>query len=313
MSSRLLKLLETAVIRSLLLRSSDQEIANFLDQNPTVGDPADLPEGRVKRIILRFCDQHIHVADPTQGPSIEQALENRPPRPPSVVDVFLAALLIQQGLRSECIRIAATTFFPTDCYEPSFPEIWETLRMLHWTSVGSVHSTVLSAVPFLATLAHLLGARIRMPRDFWAGPEPSPDAPLRFAASLRTRSHVEAGSLLADLRRFPCPVASASHWILGRPLLVAGVGTAGLSTVGASLLGALSAVRARAGSFRLHAPSPRAFLDGLACRPGLVSIVDSTPSASDPDSSDPDPGTDSDEGNVCQDYPISSSSENEHI
>ena len=78
MPSRLIKLLEAAVLRSILPNSRGQEIFNFLNRNPTVADPSDLPEGRIKRKISQLFECHIHVEDPAPGPTIEQSLMNRP-------------------------------------------------------------------------------------------------------------------------------------------------------------------------------------------------------------------------------------------
>ena len=232
------------------------------------------------------------------------------PQPPSVVELFLAAVCLQPGTRAECIRSAETGFVRTDCYELSFVELLDTLRVLDWTCVGAVGSSPSSAVRFLAALAHSLGMRVLMPRATWVRPTSPVDASLHFAAYLPSRAHLASASLLSDLRLFPCSLSSFSAWVLSRPLTFVGPGVSLSSTVRECFLFALAGLRANANSFRLRSLSPLSFLDGLAALPGIVSVVGSEFSTSLADTTGSDClSIDSDLGGPCPDDVVSSPSD----
>ena len=307
MSRRHLKSLEEAIARSFLPNTVDIEISEFLDQNPTCTDPTALPEGRLKTEIMKIFDQHVHIGDPSSCPTVARALESRTPQPPSVVELFLALIAVYPSIRSECIRAASAGFYRADCYEPSFAEFLETLRLMNWTCVGAIGPCTLPTVPFLAALAHSMGLRILMPRNAWVCVDPPRNSRVRYAAALRRRSHVWPAALLSDLRSFDCSLTSFAGWALSRPLTLVGPGTTHPASVRDCFLLTLAGLRAGTNSFCPLSLASRPFLDGIPAFPGILSIVGDDFAESDSDSSLPDLLTDS--GNECprEDYPPSTS------
>ena len=179
-----------------------------------------------------------------------------------------------QGLRSECIRIADTPFFPTDCYEPSFSELVELLRILRWAAVGAFRASAMPAVPFLASLAQFLEDACPYASGFLDRPGAlaGRSSPIRCVPSdALSRGHRRALSGLSPLSLplllglamdHRAPVDRDRGW--HRPAL---------HCPGLPSLRALCC----SGSRFFLPPSrsyPRSFLDGLADRTGLLSVAD---------------------------------------
>ena len=170
-------MIEEGVFRIYLPTLIDEAMCEFLDQNADVVSVEDLPQGRIKRHIQQIFEEHIFIADPSRGLTVERVLTLGAKTPPSVVEISIASAVLYHATRTKCALAAQYSRDWADCYELTPNEVTNTLLSMDWTCAGQLGPDVFSAVKFIAKLSVSLGPKLILPRSTWIQPGPYFDQP----------------------------------------------------------------------------------------------------------------------------------------
>ena len=145
--------IQSGVYISYLTTTLEGQISDTLDDCPQATRPTGLPLGPARTFLCNDFGRHFYTPCIPTHPTIARVLAMGSRRPPSPLELLMAAESAYRGSQQACLSSAPELAILAQRYDISPRALDPILMTTHWSCDGLYDATFLPTVPYIARLA----------------------------------------------------------------------------------------------------------------------------------------------------------------